>query len=200
MPVDFRKTEFIGVAADLGHCPPPVLPEVVLSGRSNVGKSSLINILADNRRLARISMTPGKTRLIIYFKIDNRLLLTDLPGYGYASASKQSKAVYSALADHYLTSSRPIALILHLMDIRHSPSLEDRQMLAWLDSHCMTFQIILTKADKLTRAQCQKRQQEMAEELGYEDSAGLLVFSAEDRQGVVLLRQRIAAVLQDVAL
>ena len=92
MPINFRKTQFIGVAANLEQCPPPTKPEVVLSGRSNVGKSSLVNILADNRTLARTSNTPGKTRLIIYFQVDDRILLTDLPGYGYARVSQQAKA------------------------------------------------------------------------------------------------------------
>ncbi len=199
MPVNFRKTDFIGVAAELNQCPAPLIPEVVLSGRSNVGKSSLINTLADNRRLARISANPGKTRLIIYFKVDNRLLLTDLPGYGYAAASYEAKAAFSQLADTYLNSGRPIALVLHLLDIRHAPSNEDRQMMDWLTSKKMPFFIILTKADKLSRVQMMKRQREIAADLGLADLAALLMFSAEAKLGVQELRQKIAAILQDSA-
>lgn len=200
MSIDFRKTLFIGVAAALDQCPPPIIPEIVLSGRSNVGKSSLINILADNKRLARISMSPGKTRLIIYFQVDERLLLTDLPGYGYASASKSIKEKFAALADSYLTSGRPIALVLHLLDIRHAPNGNDLQMIDWLQSRRMPYQIILTKADKLTRTESIKRQKEIAADLGITDLNHLLIFSAEKRQGVPELRQRIADIIQEKAL
>ncbi len=195
MAIDFRKTAFIGVAAELGQCPAIGLPEIVLSGRSNVGKSSLINTLADNRHLAKTSSTPGKTRLVVYFRIDNRLLLTDLPGYGYAAGSLQKRAAFSSLADRYLNSGRPLALILHLLDIRHDPSAEDRQMLAWLLANGIPWQIVLTKADKLTRVQILQRQQEIAAALGLEDPAALLVFSATSRQGVDQLRRRLLACL-----
>ncbi len=193
--IDFRKTEFWGVAANLKQCPPSLQPEIVLSGRSNVGKSSLVNALADNRRLARISVSPGKTRLIIYFIIDGQVLLTDLPGYGYARVSQQTKAAFSELADSYLTSGRPVALVLHLLDIRHSPSADDRQMLMWLKAQGLPFQIVLTKADKLSRNQILQRQRELIEELQFENADHLLVFSATSKQGVNELRQVIADTL-----
>lgn len=199
MPLDFRKTRFLGVAADLAQCPPPIQPEVVLSGRSNVGKSSLVNGLAENRTLARTSNTPGKTRLIIYFSIDDRILLTDLPGYGYARVSLQTRAGFSALADNYLTSGRPVALVLHLLDIRHDPSAEDLQMLDWIASRRIPYQIVLTKADKLSRAQTVERRKKIAAALNLENSDSLLVFSAQARLGLDELRQRIAGVIQDSA-
>jgi GTP-binding protein len=199
MPINFRKTRFLGVAAEPAQCPPPNKPEIVLSGRSNVGKSSLINTLGDNWTLARISTTPGKTRLIVYFDIDDRILLTDLPGYGYAKISQQVKATFSALTDSYLTSGRPVSLVLHLLDIRHAPSAEDMQMLDWLDSSGIPYLIVLTKADKLSRAQSLQKRAEIAGCLGIEDPSALLVFSAPDRKGVEELRQRIAAVFQDTA-
>lgn len=195
MALDFRKTLFIGVAADLNQCPPVGIPEVVLSGRSNVGKSSLINALADHRHLAKISSAPGKTRLIVYFRVDNRLLLADLPGYGYASVSHQTRDTFAALADSYLTSGRPIALVLHLMDIRHSPSAEDLQMLEWLQVHQVPCQIVLAKADKLNRSQIVQRQREMAAALHLADPAELLVFSATSRQGMNELRGCLAGCL-----
>ena len=200
MPINFRKTIFLGVAADLAQCPPPIKPEVVLSGRSNVGKSSLVNILADNRTLARTSNTPGKTRLIIYFSIDDRLLLTDLPGYGYARVSRQIKCGFSQLADTYLTCGRPVALVLHLLDIRHDPSPEDLQMLDYLESSRIPYQVVLTKADKLSRAQTTQRREQIAAALDLESSADLIVFSATSKSGVEELRQCIASVLQDTAL
>lgn len=194
--IDFRKTEFIGVAATLAQCPPPDWPEVVLSGRSNVGKSSLINILGDNRRLARTSMTPGKTRLVIYFMVDRKFLLTDLPGFGYAKVSHQAKEAFSELADRYLSSGRPVALVLHLLDIRHPPTSNDRLMLEWLQTCDLPYQIVLTKSDKLSRSQMLQRQREMAVELGCGDPEQLLVFSTENRQGVERLRQVIVQAVQ----
>lgn len=199
MPINFRKTRFVGVAANLSQCPAPVLPEIVLSGRSNVGKSSLVNTLADNRQLARISGTPGKTRLIIYFNIDERLMLTDLPGYGFASASQKAKATFSELADKYLESNRPIALVLHLLDIRHDPSIQDMQMIEWLRSRDLPSIIILTKADKLSRMQTLKRKSEITSLLGLDEAADLLIFSAQSKQGVADLRNRIASFFQEQA-
>jgi len=200
MPIDFRKTRFIGVAAELNQCPPPFGPEVVLSGRSNVGKSSLINALADNRNLARTSNTPGKTRLIIYFSINDRILLTDLPGYGYARVSLQAKAAFSSLADSYLTSSRPVALVLHLLDIRHDPSNEDMQMLDYLDSKRIPFQIVLTKADKLSKNQSIQRRDQIAEKIGISASDDLLIISSQAKSGLAQLRRRIASIVQDSSL
>jgi len=197
MTIDFRKTVFSGVAAQLDQCPPTVYPEVVLSGRSNVGKSSLINALAENRHLARISTTPGKTRLIVYFQVNSKLLLTDLPGYGFASASHQVKATFSSLADSYLTSGRPVALVLHLMDIRHEPSAADRQMIEWLQANKLPYQIVLTKIDKLSRSQLTQRLREWPDELEIADPGELMTFSANSRLGVDELRRRIEAVLQE---
>lgn len=107
MAIDFRKAELAAVAADLAQCPQTGYPEVVLSGRSNVGKSSLINTLTDQRKLARVSQPPGKTRLVIYFLVDKLFYLTDLPGYGYARVAKSVRDAFSRLADSYLTGTVP---------------------------------------------------------------------------------------------
>jgi GTP-binding protein len=108
MSINFRKTVFLSVAANLEMCPQNKLPEVVLAGRSNVGKSSFINAIGDNRTLAKVSSMPGKTKLVIYFLADNKLLFADLPGYGYAKAAKEDKAKYQSLVDDYLTSGERI--------------------------------------------------------------------------------------------
>lgn len=192
MSIQFRQTEFVGVAAMISQCPGAGLPEIILSGRSNVGKSSLVNALADNRQLARTSNTPGKTRLIIYFLIDRRLLLVDLPGYGHAVASRRAKQAFSDLADQYLTAGRPIALVLLLLDIRHSPSAEDRQMIEWLEAGGLPYRIVLTKADKLSRTESLERRRAIAAELQLAEPDELLVFSAVTRQGVDDLRRLIA--------
>ncbi len=199
MPIDFRKTSFIGVAANLKQCPPPTKPEIVFSGRSNVGKSTLINILADNRKLARTSMTPGKTRLIIYFDVDGRLLLTDLPGYGYARAPRHEKEAFASLADSYLTSDRPISMILLLLDIRHKPNKHDLMMLDWLREAGIENRIVLTKADKLSRSKQMIRKKELARELSISDLGKIMVVSSMDKSTVQQLRDSIAAHLQDTA-
>jgi GTP-binding protein len=191
MGIQFRNTEFMGVAARLDQCPPPNLPEVILSGRSNVGKSSLVNTLAGNRQLARTSGTPGKTRLVVYFKIDGRLLLTDLPGYGYGNVSKSCKQDYSSLAGDYLGSQRNIILILHLMDIRHLPTMQDKQMLSWLKYHEQPFQIVLTKADKMSRAEISNAKREIAAETGIADPETMIAFSAKTGLGADELRSLI---------
>lgn len=199
MPVKFKKTTFVGVAAKLNQCPEPGLPEVVMSGRSNVGKSSLINALADHGKLAKTSQTPGKTRLVIYFNVDDKLLLTDLPGYGYARVSQSEKERFSKLADTYLHSGRPIEMVLHLLDIRHKPTRQDMQMISWLVESGLPWQIILTKADKLSRSQAHKQLKEIAQFLGIDDLSHFHIVSATKKQGIAELRDLIAARLGEVA-
>lgn len=157
MHIDFRKTAFLTVAADISGCPGDGLPEVVLAGRSNSGKSSLINALAGRNGLARTGSTPGKTRLVVYFTVEGRMLIADLPGYGFASASRGEIRAFSSLADRYFQSGRPIRLALVLLDIRHEPSESDRLMLAFLTSSGIPFIPVLNKADKLSKAQCAKQ-------------------------------------------
>lgn len=192
MPVNFRKTTFWGLAAQLDQCPPADRPEIIMSGRSNVGKSSLINALADHRGLARVSQSPGKTRHIIYFDVDGQLRLTDLPGFGFARAARDEQARFSRLTDQYLNSSRPIVLVLHLLDIRHQPNTNDLQMMAWLTASGLPWQIILTKADKLSRAQQGRQKQAIARTLGLADVRQLLAVSVQTRQGIEALRSMIA--------
>ncbi len=193
MAINFRQTKFIGVAAKLDQCPPPDLPEIVMSGRSNVGKSSLINALAGHNKLAKTSQTPGKTRLVIYFNVDNQLLLTDLPGYGFAKVSQSEKERFSKLADQYLQSKRPIQMVLHLLDVRHKPNQHDIQMIAWLVESGLPWQIVLTKIDKLSRLQALKRRQEIADFLGIDDLSHLNLVSITKKQGITELRELIAA-------
>jgi len=194
MDFDFRRAELACVAGRLDQCPATGYPEVVLSGRSNVGKSSLINAITDQRKLARISQTPGKTRLLIYFSVDKQFYLTDLPGYGYARVAKSVQEVFARLADSYLTGNRPIRLVLHLLDIRHEPNEADHQMISWLLNQGIPYLIVLTKADKLSRQAATQRVKEMAKLLNI-DPQYLIQFSAVNRQGVDEVRERIHAVM-----
>jgi GTP-binding protein len=147
----YRQAIFLGSAQSLADCTrlAPPLPEVAVVGRSNVGKSSLLNLLFDRKGYAKISNTPGKTRLLNYFQIEQRLLLVDLPGYGYANVSKKVKERWSALLDDYLN-ARPI-LILSLFDLRRDPSPEDQMLVNWAVANEKPLLPIFTKVDKLTR-------------------------------------------------
>ena len=195
MPIQFKKADFSGVAANLSQCPQDNLPEIVLSGRSNVGKSSLINSLLGRSGLARVSRTPGKTRQLIFFRIDESFYLVDLPGYGHAAVGRREKEAYSQLADAYLNSPRPIALILHLLDIRINPTAQDRQMLAWLRQAGKPWRIVLTKADKVSRSAGLLRCQAIARELDLAGTDLPIVFSGQNGTGVNVVRGLIASVL-----
>ena len=192
MEVNFRKTTFAGVCANIKDCPKDGMPEVVLSGKSNVGKSSLVNALADNKKLARVSQTPGKTREVIYFNVDGKFYLTDLPGYGYARVSKEKAAKFSKLCDDYFISGRPISLVLHLVDIRHDPSALDIAMIKYMNETGLPYFLIFTKCDKLSRAQTNKRISEMGKSLEFTDRSVVFAVSSSKKEGLEDLKTAIA--------
>ena len=139
------------MAAPDGWRPPPDLPEVAFIGRSNVGKSSLLNRLVRRRKLARVSDTPGRTREINFFRVNNQFLLVDLPGYGYARVSKEAKALWRPLIASYLDTSAQLRGVVQLLDIRHDPTGDDTAMLDLLASIGVPVLIVATKSDKLPR-------------------------------------------------
>ncbi|MCR4688604.1 MAG: ribosome biogenesis GTP-binding protein YihA/YsxC [Saccharofermentans sp.] len=190
--INYNKTKFIKVAVKVNEIPVSGLPEVVLSGRSNVGKSSLINALANNKKLAKVSQTPGKTREIIYFNIDDKILLTDLPGYGYSAASKSKTMAFSELCDNYFRSGREFALVLHLIDIRHEPSANDKAMLNYLNSSGIPYFLVFTKCDKLSRAQVNRNLQMMAKNLDFSEDACVFAISSQNKAGLDDLKQALA--------
>lgn len=138
-------------AGRLDQIPAGGIPQVAFSGRSNVGKSSLLNCITRRKSLARVSGTPGKTITVNFYNIDGRLFLADLPGYGYAARSAKDQAVWSGLVDGYLSSSKDIKLILQLIDLKVGPTKDDEIMLDWLVSSRMPFAVVATKADKLNK-------------------------------------------------
>lgn len=127
-------------------------PEFAFVGRSNVGKSSLINNLTNNKNLAKASSTPGKTKMINYFEINNQFMFVDLPGYGYAKVGKSQLDIWSSLIDVYLKNSNDLQTVFVLLDIRHEPSLQDRQMIEYLVYNNLPFMVIATKADKIAKS------------------------------------------------
>lgn len=193
--INFRNTRFAALAADIKDCPDNNMPEIVMSGKSNAGKSSLINALADNRKLARVSQAPGKTRAVVYFNVDRKLLIADLPGYGYARVSKELRDSFSKLADRYFTSGRHFDLVLHLMDIRHSPSKEDAAMLEYMNANAIPYFVVFTKCDKMSRQQMRKRIEELSTELDFDEDAHVYAVSSQSGAGIEELRQGIEALL-----
>ena len=142
MNINFNNFKYKITCADVKNLPGEGLPEIVISGRSNAGKSSLINALAGTNKLARVSGKPGKTRDIIYFDLDGKALVADLPGYGYSAASKAVTAKFSDLCDNYFRCGRKISLVLFLMDIRRTPSEEDIGMLDFLNKAGIPYIIV----------------------------------------------------------
>ena len=182
-PLVIKTLEFIGPMATAdGWRPTNDLPEVAFAGRSNVGKSSLLNRLVRRKAFARVSNTPGRTREINFFKVNDRFVLADLPGYGYARIAKSRKAEWLPLIEGYLRASTALRGVVQLMDVRHHPSDEDIQMFDFLAEIEVPTVVALTKIDKLKPREVAKRVHEIAVALRLEDDQ-MIPFSAITNQG-----------------
>ncbi len=148
---------FAGSAASPAQFPRDRLPEVAFLGRSNVGKSRLLNALCASKGLARVSSTPGRTRLLSFFRVEGRFYLTDLPGYGYARVPERERRAWRALVDGYLVGREPLALCLFLIDARHDPMANDTLLRDYLDHHRLPYVLAATKADKVGRGEITRR-------------------------------------------
>ncbi len=157
--------------------------EIAFAGKSNVGKSSLINALMNRKALARTSATPGKTQTINFYNINDQMYLVDLPGYGYAKVSEKEKAQWGKLIERYLHTSKQLKAVFLLIDIRHDPSANDRQMYEWIVAQGYQPIIIATKLDKLKRSQVQKHVKMIKEGLQLLPGTVVIPFSAETKQG-----------------
>jgi GTP-binding protein len=184
------ETSF-GVAAQLGASD---LPEIAFAGRSNVGKSSLLNRLLGRKSLARVSSVPGKTATVNFYKGDG-VRFVDLPGYGYAKTSRDEKKRWASLMEHYFTSGRPIRLVVQLTDMRHPITADDRTMLDFLESSGIPYLVVMTKADKLNKTETETRLSQINDELAGYHPLEVLPFSALKGTGVPELRQAIERVL-----
>ncbi len=163
-------------------------PEIAFVGRSNVGKSSMINRVFSRKNLARVSSSPGKTATINFFKLEN-LRFADLPGYGFAKVSKQERERWGELMEAYFSSGRQIELVLSLIDIRHLPSQDDLVMLNFLNESGFPFAVVLTKADKLSKNQRAEMHEKIKNAIGDRFDAKMIEFSAETGEGVEKIRE-----------
>ena len=195
-PLVIRSLEFIGpMATAEGWRPTNELPEVAFAGRSNVGKSSLLNRLVRRKAFARVSNTPGRTREINFFKVNGTFVLADLPGYGYAKISKTRKAEWLPLIEGYLRASPALRGVVQLLDVRHAPSDEDLQMLDFLAEIEAPTIVVLTKIDKLRPREVPDRVHEIAVSLRLEEEQ-LIPFSAETNQGRDELASAVMALIE----
>jgi GTP-binding protein len=189
-----RDCRFVAGAADPAALPAEGLPEIAFIGRSNVGKSSLVNALTGRRMLARTSNTPGRTRQLNFFALDRRLMLVDLPGHGYAAASKTAVQDWSRLAQHYLRSRASLRRVCLLVDARHGLKEPDRPIMALCDAAGLSYQIVLTKTDKLSLAERQTTAASVAGELVRHSAAHpeIHLTSADKGLGIAALRATLA--------
>lgn len=189
-----RECQFTAGAATAGALPNPNLNEIAFAGRSNVGKSSLVNALTGRRTLARISQTPGRTQQINFFLLDERLYLVDLPGYGYARASKEKILNWTELVHHYLRGRPTLRRLYLLIDARHGPKPPDRELMGMLDVAAVSYQVVLTKADKARTSELEAALAMTTDELSRHTAAHpeIIVTSALDRTGIEALRAAIA--------
>ena len=198
-PLVIRDLEFLGgTAAAGGWRPETDLPEVALAGRSNVGKSSLINRLLHRKAIARVSRTPGKTREINYYRVNNRFVLVDLPGYGYARLSKEQRASWRPLIERYIGGNPRLRGIVLLLDSRHEPTSDDLQMLDYLAQTGVPTIVTLTKMDKISPKARPERIAAIAESIEV-PADDLLPFSAVTGEGRSELAQAILEAIGDEA-
>jgi GTP-binding protein len=176
------SAEFIKSAVKPSHYPPADLPEIAFAGRSNVGKSSLINTLLNRKRLVKTSATPGRTQLINFFNINNSFSFVDLPGYGYAKVPYAVKKTWGPMVETYLSTRETLRGVVLILDIRRMPATEEFSLIEWLHHYNIPIVLTLTKADKLSKTKQIKQHQGVAGKLVVEQKA-LILFSAKSRLG-----------------
>ncbi|MDQ0196256.1 ribosome biogenesis GTP-binding protein YihA/YsxC [Paenibacillus wynnii] len=173
------SSDFIISAVGPDQYPDDALPEVALAGRSNVGKSSLINRMIDRKNLARTSSTPGKTQHMNYYLINEMMYFVDFPGYGYAKVSKSQRAVWGKMVEKYLAERDTLKLVLLIVDLRHPPTSNDKMMFDWLKHYDLPLCVVATKADKIPKTRWPKHIKIMKQELGVLPGDNFIPFSSE---------------------
>jgi len=193
--MNISSADFVISAVKPAGYPPPEFPEIAFAGRSNVGKSSLINTLVNRKSLVKTSRTPGRTQLINFFLINKAISFVDLPGYGYAKVPEAVRKTWGPMIETYLSTRDCLRGVVVLMDLRRDPGAEEVNLLDWLQLHQVPAVPVLTKADKFTRIKQQLRRQLIAEALGMAPE-GLVLFSAKSRLGKDAVWGRIEELCQ----
>lgn len=189
--MDFSKAQFERAYGTFGQLPESRLPEIVFSGRSNVGKSSLINKVFNRKNLARVSSVPGKTVTINFYSVGGDAKIVDLPGYGYAKVAKTEKDRWAKMMEGYFNSGRNISLVVQLVDMRHPPTADDIMMIDFLTQTGYPFIVALTKSDKLNKTEYKTRLEAIKTELPTVEQDRIIPFSALNGEGAETIRNYI---------
>lgn len=199
-PWVIKSVEFEKSGSQRKHFPKePRLPEVAFVGRSNVGKSSLLNVLVNRKRIAKVSRTPGRTQLVNFFLVNGDTRLVDLPGYGFAKAPREVKQQWDKMITNYLLGNRNLRLVVTLFDVRRDPTEEDENLLNWLKHYDFDFLAVITKSDKLTRSGQMQARQKLSKWLEQWNPRGIVLFSALNRSGRDDLLLEIGNILAEPA-
>jgi len=180
--VKIISAEFIKSAIQRSDYPQESLPEVAFAGRSNVGKSSLINTLLNRKNLARTSSSPGRTQMLNFFRINNQIYFVDLPGYGFAKVPLRVRSQWKPMVEDYLKNRKTLKLIIILLDIRRSPGADDASLIRWLEAFSIPFLVVLTKSDKISKSKCNTQQKIIKDFLLLRDDE-VVCFSAVTKRG-----------------
>ena len=184
MKVNTHNADILLSATNKSHYPQDDIPEVALAGRSNVGKSSFINTMLNRKNLARTSGKPGKTQLLNFFNIDDKLRFVDVPGYGYARVSKKEREKWGKMIEEYLTTRENLRAVVSLVDLRHEPSADDVQMYEFLKYYESPVILVATKADKIPRGKWNKHESMIKKKLDFDKSDTFIIFSSVNKTGV----------------
>ena len=184
MKVNTHNADILLSATNKSHYPQDDIPEVALAGRSNVGKSSFINTMLNRKNLARTSGKPGKTQLLNFFNIDDKLRFVDVPGYGYARVSKKEREKWGKMIEEYLTSRENLRAVVSLVDLRHEPSANDVQMYEFLKYYEIPVILVATKADKIPRGKWNKHESMIKKKLDFDKTDTFIIFSSVNKTGV----------------
>ena len=193
MGINFNKAEFILSAVNQSTFIRDGRPQVAFAGRSNVGKSSVINRLLNRKNFARVGATPGKTTQVNYFLIDGKIYFTDLPGYGYAKVSKKEREKWGQMIETYLTSRETLRGVVILVDARHAPTKDDVAMYEWMRYYEMPLLVVATKSDKIPRGKWNKQESLIKKTLNFQAEDDFIAFSAKTKEGKDAVWQWIEA-------
>lgn len=196
--IKIKKSELETVAVKPSQYPPAGLPEIAFAGRSNVGKSSLLNLLTGRKALARVSGSPGKTRTINFYKVNDAFRIVDLPGYGYAKISKSVSENWGEMMEAYLSNREGLKKVIQLVDVRHAPSAQDVQMYEYLKYYGLDGIVVATKADKVSRNELQKCISVIRKTLGLSPEDKVIPISSLKRTGHDILLGEIEKLLEEV--